>query len=34
MAILAMDNWGATDLPRHSWPLCRQFGAADFGDAL
>jgi len=34
MAILAMGTWGITDTPRHSWQLCRQFGAADFGDAL
>jgi hypothetical protein len=34
MAILAMGTWGITDTPHNSWQLCRQFGAADFGDAL
>jgi len=34
MAFLAMGTWGITDTPRHSWQPCRQFGAADFGDAL
>lgn len=34
MAILAMSDLGHNVNRPYSWQLCRQFGAADFGDAL
>jgi len=34
MAIRPWIPRGHTDTPRNAWQPCRQFGAADFGDAL
>jgi len=34
MANLTTDSLDITDLSRNAWQPCRQFGAADFGDAL